>query len=115
MLEGLEWAVELGYTQIVVEPDCRAVQEQVADDTEFGRIIEACKVRVSSKPGLSVSFGRRNYNEAAHVLARRSSTSIVIVIGEIPPAWLSTAMVLNTGFVRSSCVVICRYGKHLFC
>ncbi|CAN0854892.1 hypothetical protein LINGRAHAP2_LOCUS6054 [Linum grandiflorum] len=96
VLEGLQWAEELGYEQLIIETDClevqRAMATAVADVTEFGRLIAECKRRLNLKPGISVLFGRRDGNGVAHMVARRAITSTVTVIGEVPPAWLSADM-----------------------
>ncbi|CAN0921143.1 hypothetical protein LINGRAHAP2_LOCUS32439 [Linum grandiflorum] len=73
------------FSIVVVHYIQKAVLEDQVNLTEFGVVIDACKVRLASKPGFTVVFGRRESNGVAHALARRSITSAVSVIGEAPP------------------------------
>ncbi|CAN1220889.1 hypothetical protein LINGRAPRIM_LOCUS93 [Linum grandiflorum] len=101
VLAGLKWALELEFPVVIIETDCQVVQRAITGDivdlTEFGVLIDECKLCVNSKPGLSVLFVRRDGNGVAHTLARRSIHSINAVCGTITPSWLS-ADLANTCF-----------------
>ncbi|CAN0888737.1 Transposon TX1 uncharacterized 149 kDa protein [Linum grandiflorum] len=93
VLEGLTWAMELGFQRVIIATDCLAVRkalvEVVVDLTEFGVVIEECKVRLAAKPDFTAEFYRRDSNGVAHTLARRAISSVVSVVGEAPPVWLN--------------------------
>ncbi|CAN1237192.1 hypothetical protein LINGRAPRIM_LOCUS1835 [Linum grandiflorum] len=104
VLEGITWAGELRYSQAIIETDCQLVHKAIvgvaADIIEFGCLVAECKTKLLSKPGFSVGFVKRDGNGVAHAIARRAVTSIVTVLGEIPPIWL-TADLANTCSLES--------------
>ncbi|XP_073064130.1 uncharacterized protein [Primulina eburnea] len=76
LLEALSWIRNLDYPTVMFEVDAQivhlAMRGNEKDNTEFGEIMESCRDIVSSKPGFSVHFVRRQANEVAHVLAKHS-------------------------------------------
>ncbi|CAN1812050.1 Putative ribonuclease H protein At1g65750 [Linum perenne] len=97
LLKTLEWMVERGYEEMIIEIDsavvAAAVMSHSADSTEFGRIIALCSRFFVSYPQLQVRSVRRNRNRVADVLAHRSFSLVSPCVGHASSSWLKGALV----------------------
>ncbi|CAN1842196.1 hypothetical protein LINPERHAP1_LOCUS36775 [Linum perenne] len=99
LLDALYWAVRSQLHQVVFEVDSQvvasAVNGQESNLTEFGVIIDGCRLILLANPGYEVVFVRRNRNVVAHELARRSFSLASPFEGYVPPTWLIDALALK--------------------
>lgn len=75
--ETLKWALQMGFSSVVVETDAQRIRDAVnrpeeLDDTIFGDLIAASKVILRQNSGFEVRWVSRNANSVAHALARNS-------------------------------------------
>jgi hypothetical protein len=74
--EAIIWLGELGLSRVDIELDClpvvQAINDKSSNQTEFGIIIEDCKILLANYPNFKISFIRRQANFVAHTLARAS-------------------------------------------
>ncbi|CAN1144897.1 hypothetical protein LINPERHAP2_LOCUS14371 [Linum perenne] len=62
-----------------------AIQLEQIDNTEFGKMVDSCCSILRRQPGFKIQFARREQNEAAHALARRSISFASPTSGGTPP------------------------------
>lgn len=105
LAEAMLWVYEAGYTNVVFESDAKVVVDAVKsneeDRTEFGSIIGQCQSLLRQQTAFSVGYVKRQVNEVAHVLARRSHFSSCRVVSFAIPSFLVSPL-MNT------CLDICR-------
>ncbi|CAN1153936.1 Putative ribonuclease H protein At1g65750 [Linum perenne] len=85
---------EDGRTDVIIETDSLSTVQALHGDqddwTEFGEIIRQCRNLMPST--YSVEFVRREGNEVAHTLARRSFSLATPTLGVASPSWLVNAL-----------------------
>ncbi|CAN1787158.1 Putative ribonuclease H protein At1g65750 [Linum perenne] len=99
LLKTLEWVVERGYVELLIEVDSSvvvaAVMSHTEDLTEFGRIIAMCRRVFNSYPQLQVRSVRRNRNRVADVLAHQSFSLASPFVGHAPLSWIDSALAVK--------------------
>ncbi|CAN1313940.1 hypothetical protein LINPERPRIM_LOCUS29137 [Linum perenne] len=94
LLHALKWLNEKRATNTIIEVDAlevvRAVADGAEDVSEFGNIVRSCRLWLH--PTFELRHVRRNRNEVAHALARRSRLLTAPCEGEVPPEWLVNAL-----------------------
>ncbi|CAN1247896.1 hypothetical protein LINPERPRIM_LOCUS6539 [Linum perenne] len=92
MLMAIRWAAEGNLTDVCFETDCQelvfAIRSDEEDVSEFGVLVGECRRELSSFLNTTVLFTRRNGNQVADAVARRSVCSVTSVWGGYPPGWL---------------------------
>lgn len=78
LLRSMQWAVQLGYQRVIFEIDCShvvmAVNSNTPFRTEFGALIQACRIGLAANVDYSVCLVRRAANEAADCISRVART-----------------------------------------
>ncbi|XVE78858.1 hypothetical protein DITRI_Ditri14bG0011900 [Diplodiscus trichospermus] len=74
LLQAITWARDQQLGKVIFEYDAqlvvKAVHSSMVDLTEFGTLIEGCKLILSLEQNFSVCYVKRQANEVAHSLAR---------------------------------------------
>ncbi|KAM6598685.1 hypothetical protein CsatA_018294 [Cannabis sativa] len=77
--EALSWIKNKGWGKVVVESDSlvavQAIQSSIHMPSQFGLLVEDCRLILSSLNNVQVSFVNRSANKAAHSIARGSCFS----------------------------------------
>ncbi|KAM6552834.1 hypothetical protein CsatB_013596 [Cannabis sativa] len=77
--EALSWIKRKGWEKVVVESDAlvvvQAINSSIQMPSQFGLLVEDCRVILSSLNNVLVSFVNRSANRAAHCVARESYLS----------------------------------------
>lgn len=72
--EGLKWLCSMPHQLVEVESDALLVVQAIKCDQnnllEVGFILDACREMLKYNPGLSLSFAKRQANNAAHLMAK---------------------------------------------
>lgn len=72
--EALKWLSTLLYHNVAIESDSflsvQALNKAHDYILEVGYILDECKAIIRSRPGLTISFAKRQANKSAHLMAR---------------------------------------------
>ncbi|KVH96058.1 Ribonuclease H-like domain-containing protein [Cynara cardunculus var. scolymus] len=92
LFKALMWIRDMGQENLVFETDSQTVVSTLThkeeDCMEFWDIIHACKMVLNATLSFKVNFIRRNRNEVAHKLARRSQFFVEPISRAGSPEWL---------------------------
>ncbi|XVF88587.1 hypothetical protein PTKIN_Ptkin19aG0062900 [Pterospermum kingtungense] len=84
LLDAITWVADLGFERVIFETDAKLVVDAIrswdTDFTEFGSIIAKCWAFLHQGNSYSVSYVRRQANEAGHVLAQESRFLFVLLL-----------------------------------
>ncbi|CAN1845493.1 hypothetical protein LINPERHAP1_LOCUS37861 [Linum perenne] len=96
LLDAMVWIEEEGCQLVIFEVDSEIVVGAVIgsdeDLSEFGGIIERCRLFLRVRRDCSVVVVRRDRNKAAHELARQSFSLVSPSVWHTPPEWLESAL-----------------------
>lgn len=100
--EGLKWLSSLPYQYVIVESDSllavQALKRSNDNCLEVGFALDECNDILLSRPGMSVSFAKRQANRVAHLMARipclLDSQSIIVS----PPSVLLETLMYDASF-----------------
>ena len=93
--EALSWIKQLGFERVIFETDSlqvQALQNRVADFSEFGVLIKDCLSLLQGEPYFSVAFTKRQNNVAAHILARYAIRHADFMVWNDPPLVIQTRL-----------------------
>ncbi|CAN1301688.1 hypothetical protein LINPERPRIM_LOCUS25076 [Linum perenne] len=100
---AIRWAAERNLVDVCFETDCQelafAMRNEGEDVSEFGMLVDRCRRELASFMNTTVLFTRRNGNQVADAVARKSVCSVTSIWGGHPPGWLS-CMLDNTCLIH---------------
>lgn len=72
--DGLQCLLSLPYANVEVETDSlmavQAIKYQLNNSLELGFVLDECRSILNSRPGLSITFAKRQANKVAHLMAK---------------------------------------------
>ncbi|CAN1823543.1 hypothetical protein LINPERHAP1_LOCUS30418 [Linum perenne] len=95
-MEALSWVEQEGLLQVIFETDAKQIVDALSsgqsDHTELGDMVVACRAILIRNPGFEITFGRRERNKVAHLIARRAILLDSPFVGDEIPFWLASSL-----------------------
>ncbi|CAN1219601.1 Putative ribonuclease H protein At1g65750 [Linum perenne] len=96
LLTAMRWMLDWGFSGVQFEVDSEevfgAIRSSSTDVSEFGCVIRGCRIILESRHDFSIHVVRRNRNQVAHALARRSPSFVSPFVGYSSPMGLDTVV-----------------------
>ena len=97
--EALSWIKQLGFERVIFEIDSlqvvQALQNRVADFSEFGALIKDCLSFLQGEHYFSVAFTKRQNNVVAHILTRNAIRHADFMVWNDPPFVIQTRLCID--------------------
>ena len=94
--EPLSWIKQLGFDRVIFETNSlqvvQALQNRVANFSEFGVFIKDCLSLLQGEPYFYVAFTKRQNNVAAHILATNAIRHAGFMVWNDPPSIIHTRL-----------------------
>ncbi|CAN1132709.1 hypothetical protein LINPERHAP2_LOCUS7193 [Linum perenne] len=95
-MEALSWVEQEGHLQVIFETDAKQIVDALSsghsNHTELGDMIVACRAILLRNSGLEITFGKREKNKVAHLIARRAILHDSPFVGNEIPIWFASSL-----------------------
>lgn len=103
VLEALVWLQELDLHNVDIECDCLLAVNALCHDveyvTEMGHVLDECKLVLSNRLDLAISFVKRQANKPAHLLAKEPCVVDCFNIYQSPPFMLLETLLYDSSLI----------------